>query len=221
MPSKTHPPQVLTPMKSALVSPLPTPSYPTGGVFSVLAQTTIAASPVNVLLALLDTSSYPKWNTFIPRVTISADPSSMTFRTEVSKRIPSRSAGGATLLAVGTEVIFDVHMKGPDNPSRASAEQVTVVEELKDGRRGYRVAWKMMGWGDRMLRAERVNEIVEAADGHTTYRTWETFAGPMAYVVKIATGKDLVARFQDWATDLTKYVEGMEEAEVVRRKLSG
>lgn len=188
----------------------------------MLAQTTIAASPAKVLVALLDTSSYAKWNSFVPRVTISADPSSMTFRTEVLQRVPSRSASGAALLAVGTEVIFHVHMRGPDSPSRASAEEVTVVEELKDGRRGYRVAWRTMGRGDRMLRTERVHEMVEAADGHTTYRTWETFAGPKAYVVRIATGKDLVARFHDWTTDLTTYVEGMEEEALVpwSRKLS-
>merc|ERR1712230_354334 len=64
------------------------------------------------------------------------------------------------------------------------------------------------GW---VIKAERVNEIEEAEDGTTLYRTWEAFGGLAANHVKKKYGEVLQARFQDWCRDLKKYAESKQE----------
>ena len=58
-----------------------------------------------------------------------------------------------------------------------------------------------------LMHAERVNEIEQLADGTCTYRTWETFAGPVARVVRWKYESVLQARFEDWVRDLKAFVE--------------
>ena len=182
---------------SAMTDPIPVPSYPSGGVFTVLAGTTIHASPSAILDALLDLASYPKWNTFIPHVTVISTPSST-----------STNESG-TRLRVGTVLKFDVYMKGPGTARRDSHSLVTIIEELKDGRRGYRIAWKVLDLSAWLLRGERVQEIVDLGSGNTQYKTWETFGGPLAYMVRALYKEDMISRFRDWSNELKEYVEGL------------
>ena len=56
-----------------------------------------------------------------------------------------------------------------------------------------------------------MNEIEEAEDGTTLYRTWEAFGGLAASHVKKKYGEVLQARFQDWCRDLKKYAESKQE----------
>lgn len=60
------------------------------------------------------------------------------------------------------------------------------------------------------MHAERVNEIEDRGDGTCTYRTWETFGGPVARLVKWKYEAILKERFKDWAKDLKGYVERKE-----------
>ena len=39
------------------------------------------------------------------------------------------------------------------------------------------------------------------------YRTWETFAGPLAWLVRYMHGELLGERFVDWARDLKQFAE--------------
>lgn len=102
-------------------------------------------------------------------------------------------------------------MKGPGTGSRDSNVIVTFIEDLHDGRVGYRVVWKALGWSAWMLRAERVQEIVDLGSGETQYKTWETFGGPLAYVVRGLYKEDLVSRFRDCSNGLKEYVEGLSK----------
>lgn len=99
-------------------------------------------------------------------------------------------------------------MKGPGTAPRDTHILVTIIEELTDGRNGYRVAWKAPGWSAWILRGERVQEIVDLGSGKTQYKTWETFGGPLAYVIRALYKEDLISRFLDWSNDLKGYVEG-------------
>lgn len=182
---------------SSATDPIPVPSYPTGGLFAILSEITIDSSPSDTLDALLDLASYPKWNTFVPRATIISTPSSSS-----TNELDTR-------LQVGTAVNFDVYMKGPGTTRRDTPILVTIVEELNDGRNGYRVAWKALGYSAWVLRSERVQEIVDLSSGKTQYKTWETFGGPLAYVLRALYKEDLILRFRDWSNDLKGYVEGL------------
>ena len=182
---------------SSATDPIPVPSYPTGGVFTILASTTIHASPSEIFHAILDLASYPEWNTFVPRATVISTTSSS----------PSPSNESDTRLQVGTALKLDVYMKGPGTGRRDSDVLVTIIEELNDGRNGYRVVWKALGWSAWILRAERVQEIVDLGSGETQYKTWETFGGPLAYVVRGLYKEDLVSRFLDCSNGLKRYVE--------------
>jgi hypothetical protein len=193
--------------KSSAVSPVPTPTYPTGGLWTILTSTTIEAPPDAVLEATLDTSTWPKWNTFVQRADILSQPP-----------LDSKNASN---LKVGTKATFHSKMKetGPTNSSFSDHEVVS-IEKIATGREsGWRVVWKTIGipGGDWTLRAERVQELVEIKleDGRvgTEYKTWGTFGGPMAYALNWAgTKDDIEARFGDWANDLKAYVEGYREA---------
>jgi len=145
-----------------------------------------------------DISNFGKWNTFVPSAVI------------LKKNQENEG------LKVGTEMLFQVCMKGRGTATRSSNEIVTAYEELTDGRKGRRVAWKaarQLG-----LRAERVQEIVEIEAGQpgvpksakTEYTTWETFGGPLAFVLKVFMKDDLVNGFADWTKDLKEYCEGLE-----------
>lgn len=94
----------------------------------------------------------------------------------------------------------------------------------REGRNGWSIVWRSVGvlGGDWILRAERVQEIVEMKledeSVETLYRTWDTFGGPGAYFLRWnGTGDDVAARFDDWANDLKAYVEGLERT----RSLTG
>lgn len=181
---------------SSATDPIPVPSYPAGGVFTILASTTIRASPSEIFNAILDLDSYSKWNTFVPRATVISTTSSTSNESD-------------TRLQVGTALKFDVYMKGPGTGRTESDELVTIIEELNDGRSGYRVAWKALGWSTWSLRAERVQEIVDLGSGETQYKTWETFGGPLAYVIRGLYREDLISRFLDCSNGLKLYVEGL------------
>ncbi len=49
--------------------------------------------------------------------------------------------------------------------------------------------------------------MIDNEDDTCEYRTWETFARPIAYIVRFFYGNTLQERFKDWVTELKRYVE--------------
>jgi hypothetical protein len=96
---------------------------------------------------------------------------------------------------------FEVHMK-PGDSATSSLEKVTVLDSVTG-----KICWKFTGSPSWLLRAERVHKITDNEDGACEYCTWETFAGPMAYIVRSLYGNVLQERFNDWGRDLKRYVE--------------
>ncbi|TVY19609.1 hypothetical protein LARI1_G002565 [Lachnellula arida] len=123
-------------------------------------------------------------------------------------------------LEVGTEADVDVFLNGDGLVSghkrtRGALIAVTVLErytEEKEGvrRRGYRLAWKAIGWAEWQLRSERVFELVAREDGGTDFTCWETFSGVLGSVVKKVAGNTLCDRFGDYARDVKGFLEGVE-----------
>jgi hypothetical protein len=195
-------------------TPLPTPAYPDSSAlsFTVYARTPIAAPATTVVRALLDPTTWPRWNNFIPATTIHS----------LGTPVPSLS-GAADLLGVGAKFTMCVNMSGKPEAERGPVEKmrqsptfVSVVEELvpqrEEGRRGWRVIWRADGGQQWMLNGERLQEVVETEEG-CEYITWESFGGWMAPVVRLAVGGALIERFGDWGRDLKGWCEGEGKGE--------
>ncbi len=192
-----------SPEKTAkYASVIPTPTYGPKGVFTVISNVSIKARALTVVKAIEDVDSYGKWNNFIPEAEIAAEPRQKD-ATEASDPFE-----------VGTKLNFSVYMNGNGlssdtkrgEPQKENLE-VTTLEELKDGRTGYKLAWKDIGYPDWSLYVERVHEFVEKEDGTTEYTSWESFGGPLAYVIKLVVGRQLLNLFDGWNKDLKNYIE--------------
>lgn len=104
---------------------------------------------------------------------------------------------------------FAVHMDAA-NPSSSSMNQgmeITLLEPFDKNKKGWRVAWKATSFPGFALRSERVQEVVDDGQGGTEYTCWETMYGPLAYVVKLATGSALEKNFSIWGEDLKQRAE--------------
>ncbi|KAK4237374.1 hypothetical protein C8A03DRAFT_44753 [Achaetomium macrosporum] len=192
--------------------PVPTPTYGSGGTFTISCLTHIAATPRACFDVVITAADYAIWNRFCRKCTINSQP-----------KVSSESEDNDKL-QLGTRFTFDVHMNldDPDGSAgRATALEVSVLEPVDDepsegGRRrkGWRIAWKqrpsllMPGW---MLRNERVQEFVEVGSGEgepeTEYRCWETFYGALAPVVRLAVGKQIERGFDAWTEGLKARAE--------------
>jgi hypothetical protein len=188
-------------------APIPTPIFPDESTlsFTVHARIPIAAPPITVLRAILDTGSWPRWNNFIPAVAIYYGGTPVSALPE-----------STDILGVGAVFTMFVNMsgkseeeRGPVEKLRKSNEYLSIVEELvsqrEQGRKGWRIAWNADGHF--MLKGERVQEIVETEEG-CEYVTWESFGGMMAPVVRLAVGGQLIDRFADQARGLKEWCEG-------------
>lgn len=224
-----NPASTPSPPISSLTSPIPVPTYGPGGTFSIFTSTHIASRPETGLRALLDHGSYHLWNSFTPHISINsqappqptADGDGINDPQAVPRSLPPVELGAGdlqpgmrfTLTACLTRAPWPFALKNH------VPLEITRVEALSaaDGRAGYRVAWKSIGQPEWILRAERVQELVlvEGGDGGTEYRCWETFGGPVAWLVKLLMGGSLRKRFAECALDLKVWCErGEGEREV-------
>ena len=182
-----------------LVAPIPTPHWgPQGGsAFTVTASATIKASMQPILDALLDTSLWPQWNNFVPRVTFSKAP---------------EDADDSERLRPG--VLFTEHVdmagRGRSTIVKMKLLMTSLDEITESGRHGFRVVWLGKGYPSWALRTERVHEIYNSdSSDETVYDVYETFSGPLAWAVKFFVGKTLVKRFGQWNGELKGFVERM------------
>jgi hypothetical protein len=188
---------------SFITNPIPTPTHGSSGVFTIKSSINISAPPSTVLAAIISPETWPTWNTFIPHAMIDSRPDASS--------VESPQLSKPNQLSVGSVMVMATNVNGEPSPSipklRKTTVEVTRLEELTDGRKGYLVAWKMQSMANFALHTERVHEILETPDGRTDYVNWETFGGPIAWMVKWTVGEKLRLRFADWGRDLKKYCE--------------
>ncbi|MCJ1456962.1 hypothetical protein MMC28_007328 [Mycoblastus sanguinarius] len=182
-------------VKASLIPPIPTPHWgsQSGPAFTVRATATINAPSKDVLDALLDTRTWPRWNNFVPRASLKeSKDGQLRPDTLFTEHVDMRGRGQSTI----------VKMK----------LLMTTLDDLKgDGRRVFKAVWLGKGYPDWALRSERVHEIyyegVEGG-GETVYNVYETFSGPLAWAVRVFVGRTLVKRFGQWNGELKAFVEG-------------
>lgn len=177
---------------------------PGGGFFSAYAEVTVAAPPSAVYKTLVDTSTYGDWNSFVSSVAI-------------NKRPASDSNSNDAFLQKDMLMTFTVHMSPTmttqskehviqvDNcPSTTpSSGKITTIRWIMANKENYTPKF--------FLAAERVNEIEDLGDGTCIYRSWETFGGLAARIVKWKFGEGLQKNFEHWVNGLKEYVEEREK----------
>ena len=182
---------------SDLISPRPTPHWgsQSGPAFTIRAKASIKSPPQPILDALLDTSTWPQWNNFVPRASLAFHPA---------------QPEGSQRLRPGMLFTEHVDMAGHGRPTIVQMKLLmTSLDEMQEpGRNGYRAVWLGKGYPDWALRSERVHEIYqEDGKGATVYNVYETFSGPLAWAVRVFVGKTLVKRFGQWNGELKGFVE--------------
>ncbi|CAL1698177.1 unnamed protein product [Somion occarium] len=168
----------------------PTPPRAEDGVFTMTASATIDAPVEKVWNVLLDFPSYPEWNPFV-RSQVVVDAANKPLDDQTPK------LGSTLILTVNIPPGKD----GESHPQK-SHEIVTLVDH-----ENHRVAWRYASLPNWLLNAERWQSISLSDDGKAKYDTVEVFGGPVAYLVKWITGKDLKKSFDAFADALKKRSE--------------
>lgn len=181
-------------------SPIPTPHWGPQGrpAFTIRAVVRIEATPSVILDHLLNTSNYPSWNNFVPRVTL------------LNATRKANASDSIEKLKEGTLFTEHVDMYGHGKPSGLVKMRLlmTAMEEFGDGdKKISRVVWLGKGYPDWALRSERVHLVACNDDGSCNYVVWETFSGPLALLVRLFVGAVLVRRFRQWNQELKQYSE--------------
>lgn len=195
----------------SLTGPRTSHFIPNGGLFSAYGSAQINASPETVYRAILNVGDYKHWNSFVQDVTITKNPNPH-HRKDGSAN--SKRMTGGTCMIFHSELVKDPQYK------TKSREVATMVEELKLARDGHsspcvtRIRWSLdnaaISTPGFLLKAERTNEIEETPEGTTIYRTWQTFSGPVARVVRGKFEQPLKERLSDWCKDLKAWCEKIE-----------
>lgn len=191
-------------------------------VFATTGSAQISAPASLVFDILLDTSTYSEWCTFVPRVVIDEQPTTLI---QPSGNNPeSKSA----VLALGTKFTFFAVMGSPGSkqtpthliisdlstPSAPSSYIPSAILEASpvytaDLSKVYRVAWK----GDKVdffakgLNTERFHEVIVKGQDECEVRTWEVMGGVLAHAVNFMYKKTLSKKFQEWCVELKSFSE--------------
>ncbi|KAI0476487.1 hypothetical protein GGR56DRAFT_474564 [Xylariaceae sp. FL0804] len=209
----------------AWVPAMPQPTLGGGGSATVAYAAAVAAPPAVCVEVVCDVARYGEWNRWVPRATIQVPPPlrspapapaspaevppALAHLLDTADTADTAEPGRPLLLLPGTEFVLEVHMD-PDSPRcRPTELVVTRLEEMarrQDGRGGLRITWKTRNdpW---YLRAERTQEFVDDGTGGTEYSSFETFYGPLAWVVKRAVGSSLLRGLALWRDGLKKQAE--------------
>ncbi|KAM0322266.1 hypothetical protein ACHAQA_009555 [Verticillium albo-atrum] len=196
-----------------MVPAMPTPTLASSALpsFTVICSTTIAAPPLQVLSTVVDTNTWPSWNAFCKSATVTHTPPAET----VTLNAPELQAlvGKAGHLYTGVTAVFSAYMTPDATSPSKSPEEVTLLERFeREGRTGYRVAWRFGGMPHMLLHAERVQEFVEVdgADGGvaTAYYSYETFGGLLVPVMRWMKAGELFDGFSRWMGGLKGLYDG-------------
>lgn len=157
---------------------------------------TIEAPAENVWQKICDTSTWPSWNTFVPK----AD------HVDVSDAHPSSAQH---VWNMGQRRQFHVNMGGKITlrVMEVTAFETPAVEQEK---KTWKICWSAQGYPDFLLKTVRWNEIEETEGGECVYRTGEDMDGVLAYFVKLFVGSAVTNGIDTWAKDLKDIAEKEE-----------
>lgn len=168
-----------------VIHSLATPSIPASkGVFSAIGTCTLDQStPEKVWAAILDFSSYGKWNDFTPSI---------------------EPASPATSLEVGAMFKMQYRLTSSVPAAPIAIRIVQVDHESRT------IAWRgCPKWiPAALLTPEKVQRVSVNSGGKTVFEVWETQAGVLAHAAKASVGNKLDGMNQGIADGLKRYMEG-------------
>ncbi|EAW09463.1 uncharacterized protein ACLA_036680 [Aspergillus clavatus NRRL 1] len=188
-------------------------------VLHIDSATYIDAPSQDVWNALIDTSTWPSWNTFIPRVTIREQPDT-----------PDASADSLSpILQQGTKMTFHVHMDPSSSGRQKDTDIQLMVIAFEPPNAGAKTPGRIVWASDSaakggipamLLTAERVHEVEEVeVSGNggevrrgTEVRNWEAQVGYLGYVVRWMYGAQLKQNFETWMRDLKGNAKDKDKA---------
>jgi hypothetical protein len=189
-------------------------------ILALSASTKINAPASYIFNIILDTSTYPEWSTFVPKVTIQSHPTTTDQTPEVTAK--------DSILKVGTKFTFHIKMDAnsskynptnlvvddistPDHPSdyipsSTLASEPTYTADLESV---YRVAWASdpSGLLAAGLHAHRFHEVIVRGEEMCEVRTWECMAGILTHAVKWMYKQTLENKFEECCAELKEYGE--------------
>ncbi|KAL2865829.1 SRPBCC domain-containing protein [Aspergillus lucknowensis] len=204
-----------------------TPNIPSASAIFCAQSSTVIDAPIDqVWITLTDTSTWPSWNKFVPRVTI--------------REQPDTSDNDSPTLKLGSRITFHVNMYPNSGPGDASETQpnnakprdtfLRIIEceapssstlsgtetGTRNGKKA-RIVWASDASADgyimsTLLTAERVHELREVeVEGKTMteVRNWESQVGYLAYVVRWMFDGRLKENFKIWESGLKRFAEGL------------
>ncbi|KAJ5917753.1 hypothetical protein N7454_010128 [Penicillium verhagenii] len=178
----------------------------------------IAAPSTKVWEALMDTSTWPTWNEFVPRVTIRSQPSSTDADAAAGEAETGANTNLSPILQKGTRMIFHVRMDPSSTKPQKAADTFLVVTEVEPpnaetgtaGRIVWVADWEAAGgYSPKYLVAEREHEIKDV-EGGTEVRNWENQTGWLVYAVRFMYAQKLADNFELWVWNLKRFVEGQK-----------
>ncbi|OOG00205.1 hypothetical protein ASPCADRAFT_204100 [Aspergillus carbonarius ITEM 5010] len=201
-----------SPSSKASLASNPTPNIAASDAVVHIEGIALIDAPLqDVWDTLLDTSTWPSWNKFVPAVTIRQQPE------------PHATQVVSPILQTGTEMTFHVNMNPTSSQPQPRQDAPLIVTERHpptSNKKLGRIVWvtdaaaqgRIMA---SLLSAERVHELCEVevqdADGRmrrmTEVRTWEAQIGTLAYVVRWMYGARLVECFELWVQNLKEFLE--------------
>ena len=191
-------------------------------VFAITGSAQINAPASFVFDILLDTSTYPEWCTFVPKVVVDEQPSSAT--QPPGDEADSKSA----VLRLGSKFTFFAVMGSPGSkqtPTHLTISDLSTPLEpssyiapmtleaspvyTADLSKLYRVAWKsdkadLFAKG---LNTERFHEVIVIGQEQCEVRTWEVMGRLLAHTVKWLYRKTLERKFDEWCAELKAFSE--------------
>ncbi|KAI9363877.1 hypothetical protein DFJ73DRAFT_956339 [Zopfochytrium polystomum] len=186
-------------------------------------------APAAVVFAYITRpSTWPDWNSFVPRAEIRSGAPPPPPPTDPAAGGDDHSKPPE--IAVGTRLVFYVNMTptalAVPLPANAPAPKLYPSPELVTeltrpsstpaaapvaAARIWRTAWTSNQTLPAALLATpvgRIQELEESPDGKScTYRTWEPMTGVLSYFVRSWYGAILDRRFLEWAADLKRVAE--------------
>ncbi|KAL4921786.1 hypothetical protein BDW62DRAFT_173374 [Aspergillus aurantiobrunneus] len=210
-----------------------TPNIPSSSAVLAIQSSILIDAPIqDVWSALTDTSTYPKWNRFVPRVTIreqpgsnNADDTALKAETRFTFHVnmyPEAADKPQPELSSLRDTFLEIIEFEPPTTSTTDTEADVEADSgaLSTGKtkRKGRIVWASdpaaNGALSSLLTAERVHEVSEVIDENgkqmTEVRNWESQVGYLAYVVKWMFGGRLRGNFAHWQAGLKGYMEGRE-----------
>ncbi|OKL60050.1 hypothetical protein UA08_04974 [Talaromyces atroroseus] len=179
-------------------------------VISIYNHISIAAPPLAVFSAVLNTTTWSSWNYYNPSATIYYRPPSSVPQPKPSF-LDTVAESSSSFLSPGCK-FTEFHCKEAEEAGVGKPQnlEIVAIEELQsqDGKNGYRIVWRLLDWSDWLMRTRRVHEFVASGNGQTEYNSWTELGGLLAWIVKWTSGdRKMKSLFEKSFEGLKVYVE--------------